>query len=48
MACACGSNKKSSTQNWLHKKPNGTTQTHSSEMDAQLAAAREGGTVRRA
>ena len=36
IACACGSNKKSSTQNWLHKKPNGSTQTYSSEMDARL------------
>lgn len=46
MACNCGRNRASSNQTWIHTDPNGKKTSYSSEMDARMAASREGGSVR--
>ena len=46
MPCNCGKNKVGAAKNWQHTAPNGKKKTYSSEMDARVAASREGGTVR--
>ena len=49
MACACGKkNADGSKKNWVHVAPNGVKKTYSSEMDARMAASRQGGSVRAA
>lgn len=49
MPCACGSKKADGTKkNWVHTAPDGKKKTYSSEMDARMAASRQGGSVRSA
>ena len=47
MACNCGSKKSGAAAKWTHTNPSGKITTYSSEMDARMAASREGGTVKR-
>lgn len=46
MACNCGKNRLGGVKKWTHKAPDGTTKTYSSETEARMAAARQGGTVK--
>lgn len=49
MGCACGSKKAGGVQKkWTHTDSTGKKTTYSSEMDARMAASRQGGTVRAA
>ena len=47
MACNCGSKKAGTSTKWTHTSPSGKSTSYSSEMDARMAASREGGTVKR-
>lgn len=44
--CSCGSGKTTTATKWLHTSPAGKTTAYTSEGDARMAAAREGGTVK--
>lgn len=47
MACACGSKKKNGApKTWTHVSPNGVQTSYSSEQDARLAMANQGGTLK--
>lgn len=46
MGCGCGGRKNGAPQTWIHTDPNGRKTSYSSEMDARMAASRDGGTVR--
>lgn len=45
--CNCASGRAASRVTWTHYKPDGSSKTYSTEIEANAALARHGGTVKK-